>query len=258
MNALGRSTPTNRRPSCRCTQTSTSSRWPSSVTPLSDTTSTRARFLPTSPTAIQMGVVLRRGRRLEAPLRNPHPSTSPRQGHTPHPRRPIHETQHPEARPDRRQDRSIPRRRQDRPQALRRALEPLLGFGAVPDIWVEDSGVHGRLQRRILFFHPSTRIFKDTVSKSETTDSGLKDMEQPYLNRYCGAESVLLPYAYGGSLANKGRSPEMWKAMRLDMRISVIPSSSPLTSKRSARSVWATKHWRKTSRNGKVDSKKPK
>ena len=69
------------------------------------------------------------------------------------------------------------------------------------------------------------------VSKLETTDSRLKDAEQSYPSHYCGAESVLLPYTYGGSLANKERSPEMWKAMQSDMRISVIPPSSPLTSK---------------------------
>jgi len=39
------------------------------------------------------------------------------------------------------------------------------------------------------------------------------------LNHYFGAQAVRLPYAYGGNLAIKERSPEMWEAMQKDMRI---------------------------------------
>ena len=92
-------------------------------------------------------------------------------------------------------------------------------FGAVPDIWIGNPGFTAGFNAGILFFHPSTRIFEDMVSKLETTDFRLKDAEQSYLNHYFGAESVRLPYAYGGNLAIKERSPEMWKAMQADMRI---------------------------------------
>lgn len=92
-------------------------------------------------------------------------------------------------------------------------------FGAVPDIWVSDPGFTAGFNAGILFFRPSTGIFKDMLSKLETTDFRLKDAEQSYLNHYFGAQSVRLPYAYGGNLAIKERSPEMWKAMQADMRI---------------------------------------
>jgi len=92
-------------------------------------------------------------------------------------------------------------------------------FGAVPDIWVDDPGFTVGFNAGILFFRPSTEIFKDMLSKLETTDFRLKDAEQSYLNHYFGAQSIRLPYAYGGNLAIKERSPEMWKAMQADMRI---------------------------------------
>ena len=71
------------------------------------------------------------------------------------------------------------------------------GFGAVPDVRVDDPGFAAGSNAGILF-HPSTRIFGDTVSKLERADFGLKDAEQSYLNHYCGAESVLLPCDKGG------------------------------------------------------------
>ena len=43
------------------------------------------------------------------------------------------------------------------------------------------------------------------MSKLESTDFGLKDPEQSYLNGYVGAESVRLPYAYVGNIAIKER-----------------------------------------------------
>ena len=89
----------------------------------------------------------------------------------------------------------------------------------------------------ILFFHPSTRILGNTVSKMETADFRFKVAEQSYLNHYFGAESIPLPYAYGGNLAIKERSPEMWEMMRSGMRIvhgTVVKTS---TSKRSARTL---------------------
>ena len=52
----------------------------------------------------------------------------------------------------------------------------------------------------------------------ETTDFRLKDAGQSYLNHY-GAESVRLPHAYGGNLAIKEHSSEMWKAMQSDKGI---------------------------------------
>jgi len=92
-------------------------------------------------------------------------------------------------------------------------------FGAVPDIWVDDPGFTAGFNAGILFFRPSTEIFKDMLSKLETTSFRLKDAEQSYLNQYFGAQTVRLPYAYGGNLAIKERSPEMWKGMQADMRI---------------------------------------
>lgn len=92
-------------------------------------------------------------------------------------------------------------------------------FGAVPDIWVGDPGFTAGFNAGILFFHPSTEIFKDMLSKLETTKFRLMDAEQSYLNHYFGAQSVRLPYAYGGNLAIKERSPEVWDAIQADMRI---------------------------------------
>ena len=57
------------------------------------------------------------------------------------------------------------------------------------------------------------------MSKLETTDFRLKDTEQSRLNHYFGAESVRLPCAYGGNLAIKEWSEEMWKTMRSDKGI---------------------------------------
>ena len=42
------------------------------------------------------------------------------------------------------------------------------------------------------------------VFKLETTDFRLKNAERPYLNRHFGAESVLLPYAYGRGPCDQG------------------------------------------------------
>jgi len=92
-------------------------------------------------------------------------------------------------------------------------------FGAVPDVWVNDPGFTAGFNAGILFFHPSTEIFEDMRSKLETTDFRLKDAEQSYLNHYFGAQAVRLPYAYGGNIAIKERSPDMWDAMQSDMRI---------------------------------------
>ena len=83
----------------------------------------------------------------------------------------------------------------------------------------------------ILFFCPSTEIFEDIASKLETTDFRLKDAEQSFLNHYFGAQSVRLPYAYGGNLVIKERSPEMWKAMQSDMRIVHYTLVKPFDSK---------------------------
>ena len=47
------------------------------------------------------------------------------------------------------------------------------------------------------------------VFKLESTDFKLKDAGQSYSNHRSGAESVRLPYVYGGNLAIKERSPEM-------------------------------------------------
>jgi len=104
-------------------------------------------------------------------------------------------------------------------------------FGAVPDIWVDDPGFTAGFNAGILFFHPSTEVFKDMISKLETTNFRLKDAEQSYLNHYFGAQSVRLPYAYGGNLAIKERSPEMWKAMQADMRIVHYTLVKPFDSK---------------------------
>ena len=57
------------------------------------------------------------------------------------------------------------------------------------------------------------------MSKLETADLRFKVAEQSYLNHYFGAVSIRLPYAYGGNLAIKERSPEIWKMMRSGMRI---------------------------------------
>lgn len=92
-------------------------------------------------------------------------------------------------------------------------------FGAVPDIYVGDPGFTPGFNAGILFLNPSTEIFKDMISKLETTKFRLKDAEQSYLNHYFGAQAVRLPYAYGGNLAIKERSPEMWEAMQKDMRV---------------------------------------
>lgn len=92
-------------------------------------------------------------------------------------------------------------------------------FGAVPDIYVDDPGFTPGFNAGILLFHPSTEVFRDMVSKLETTDFRLKDAEQSYLNHYFGAQAVRLPYAYGGNLAIKERAPEMWEAIQKDMRI---------------------------------------
>jgi hypothetical protein len=104
-------------------------------------------------------------------------------------------------------------------------------FGAVPDIWVDDPGFTAGFNAGILFFHPSTEVFNDMVSKLETTVFRLKDAEQSYLNHYFGAQAVRLPYAYGGNLAIKERAPEMWKAMQADMRIVHYTLVKPFDSK---------------------------
>jgi hypothetical protein len=100
-------------------------------------------------------------------------------------------------------------------------------FGAVPDIYVDDPGFSPGFNAGVLLFHPSTEIFKDMISKLETTNFRLKDAEQSYLNHYFGAQAVRLPYAYGGNLAIKERSPEMWEAMQKDMRIVHYTLSKP-------------------------------
>ena len=92
-------------------------------------------------------------------------------------------------------------------------------FGAVPDVYVDKPGFTPGFNAGVLLFHPSTKVFEDMVSKLETTKFRLKDAEQSYLNHYFGAEAVRLPYAYGGNLALRERSPEMWEGIQADMRI---------------------------------------
>ena len=105
---------------------------------------------------------------------------------------------------------------------VRRSFDELwnlpFGFGAASDIWVDDPGLTADFDAGILF-HLSTSIFEDMVTKLKTADFVLKDADQSYLNRCFGAVSVRPPYAYGGNLTNKERSPEVWKAMKSDMRI---------------------------------------
>lgn len=104
-------------------------------------------------------------------------------------------------------------------------------FGAVPDIYVDDPGFTPGFNAGILLFHPSTEIFRDMMSKLETTSFRLKDAEQSYLNHYFGAQAVRLPYAYGGNLAIKERAPAMWDAMQSDMRIIHYTLVKPFQSK---------------------------
>ena len=96
---------------------------------------------------------------------------------------------------------------------------------------MDDPGFTAGFNVGILFFRHSTEIFGDIVSKLETTDFGLKDAEQSFLNHYFGDQSVRLPYAYGGNVAIKERSPEMWKAMQSDMRIVHYTLVKPFDSK---------------------------
>lgn len=100
-------------------------------------------------------------------------------------------------------------------------------FGAVPDIYVDDPGFTPGFNAGILLFHPSTAMFKDMVSKLETTTFRLVDAEQSFLNHYFGAQAVRLPYAYGGNIAIKERSPEMWQGLQKDLRIIHYTLSKP-------------------------------
>lgn len=104
-------------------------------------------------------------------------------------------------------------------------------FGAVPDVYVDDPGFTAGFNAGILLFHPSTEMFKDMMSKLETTNFRLKDAEQSFLNQYFGAQSVRLPYVYGGNIAIKERAPEMWKSMQADMRIVHYTLVKPFDSK---------------------------
>ena len=65
------------------------------------------------------------------------------------------------------------------------------------------------------------------VSKSEMKDFRLKNAERSYLNHHFGVESVQLSYAYGGNLAIKEPSPEMWKATQSDTRFVRYPAVKP-------------------------------
>ena len=66
------------------------------------------------------------------------------------------------------------------------------------------------------------------TSKLETTDFRLKDAEQSYLSHYFGAQSVRLPYAYGGNLVIKERSPETQSDMRIVHYTLVKPFDSKM------------------------------
>ena len=103
-------------------------------------------------------------------------------------------------------------------------------FGAVPDTYLSDPGFTPGFNAGILFFHPSTAIFEDMISKLETTEFRLKDAEQSYLNHYFGVQAVRLPFAYGGNLAIKERSPEVWEAMQADLRIVHYTINKPFRS----------------------------
>lgn len=92
-------------------------------------------------------------------------------------------------------------------------------FAAVPDIYVGDAGFTIGFNAGILLFHPSTDVFNDMVAKLETAKYSLRDAEQAFLNLYFGVEALRLPYAYGGNLAIKERSDEMWAGMQKDLRI---------------------------------------
>ena len=92
-------------------------------------------------------------------------------------------------------------------------------FGGVPDIYLDARGFTPGINAGVLFFHPSTEIFNDMISKLETTKFRLYDAEQSYLNQYFGVQGVRLPYAYGGNLAIKERSPKVWEALQADLRI---------------------------------------
>lgn len=92
-------------------------------------------------------------------------------------------------------------------------------FGAVPDIYVGDAGFTIGFNAGVLLFHPSTQVFNDMIAKLESAEYNLRDAEQAFLNLYFGVEALRLPYAYGGNLAIKERSEDMWAGIQKDLRV---------------------------------------
>ncbi len=92
-------------------------------------------------------------------------------------------------------------------------------FGAVPDVYLDAQGYTTSFNAGVLFVRPDTALFNDMVSKIATAHYPAEQAEQAFLNLYFGAEAVRLPYAYNANLAIKQRTPQLWSALKDEMRI---------------------------------------
>ncbi|THH14100.1 hypothetical protein EW146_g6191 [Bondarzewia mesenterica] len=103
-------------------------------------------------------------------------------------------------------------------------------FAAVPDVFVDNrhGGFKLGFNAGVLFLRPDNATFTHMLHNLERAVFPPLEAEQAFLNIYFAAETVRLPYVYNGNLAIKLRNPDMWTAMRNDLRVVHYTSVKPV------------------------------
>ncbi|KAH9960028.1 nucleotide-diphospho-sugar transferase [Russula dissimulans] len=91
-------------------------------------------------------------------------------------------------------------------------------FGVVPDVYVK-WGFQLHFNAGVLVLHPNYTTFERMRARIYDARFPPGEAEQAFFNVYFGADAVRLPYLYNANLAIVERSPELWQAMRDEIRI---------------------------------------
>ncbi|KAI0045248.1 glycosyltransferase family 8 protein [Auriscalpium vulgare] len=99
-------------------------------------------------------------------------------------------------------------------------------FGAVPDVY-DNSGFKLAFNAGVLTLRTSTPEFERMTARLDEARYAPQQAEQAFLNVYYAADAVRLPHVYNGNLVIKERSPELWRALKRDMKIVHYTSPTP-------------------------------
>ncbi|KAJ7199177.1 glycosyltransferase family 8 protein [Mycena pura] len=92
-------------------------------------------------------------------------------------------------------------------------------FAAVPDAYGDKESFTISINAGVLLIRPSSTVLEDMLSKLETASFPLHEAEQAFLNTYFAPKMLRLPYIYNGNLAIKMASPNVWRAIKNELRI---------------------------------------